>query len=83
MSEQPDTDELHNMDNLRLVWEFLDKKCYEGLPFGTIRERIVSEVLKRVAPIAEEYHYEKWGWKTGKDKIIYKEELLDSDDSKQ
>lgn len=73
--------ELHEMDNLRLVWEFLNEECYSGLPFGTYKERVVSELLKRLAPIAEEYNFEKWGWKTGKDKIIYKEELFDLEDN--
>lgn len=72
-----DSDKLHEMDNLRLVWEFINEECYSGLPFGTYKERVASEVLSRLAPIAEEYNFEKWGWKMKQDKIIYKRDLFD------
>ncbi len=74
-----DSDKLHEMDNLRLVWEFINEECHSGLPFGTYREKVASEVLRRVAPIAEEYNFEKWGWKTGRDRIVYKDDLFDGD----
>ena len=71
--EVDQAEQLEKMDNLRLVWEFFDAGCF--MPLASYPEKVSIQVLKRLAPIYEDYRYMIWGWKTKGDPIIYKYDL--------
>ncbi len=68
--------QLQTMDNIRLAWEMWAKVK----PSFSSRdcEVIVAELLIRLAPIVEDYHFEPWGWDTGGEPIIYHQEIYDA-----